>query len=79
MQDYPAFFRDIGFPQGRDMMDSILGGFVSLSHPGVATVCVGSRGVDTPGKLVYQVTAVFLCAKIFYYNYTFTQNITLEA
>ena len=51
-RDYPAFFRDIGFPRGLDMMERVRD-LVSLSHPGVATVCVASRGVPTPSKLVY--------------------------
>ena len=50
--DYPAFFRDIGFPKGLAMMESVRG-LVSLTHPGVTTVCVASRGVPTPSKLVY--------------------------
>jgi len=52
VRDYPAFFRDIGFPQGLAMMETVRG-LVRLSHPGVSTVCVASRGVPTPSKLVY--------------------------
>ena len=52
VRDYPAFFTDIGFPQGLAMMEAA-GGLVSLTHPGVTTVCVGTRGVATPSKLVY--------------------------
>ena len=52
VRDYPAFFRDIGFPRGLAMMERVRG-LVSLSHPGVSTVCVASWGVPTPSKLVY--------------------------
>ena len=52
VRDYPAFFRDIGFPRGLAMMEGVRG-LVSLAHPGVTTVCVASRGVPTPSKLVY--------------------------
>ena len=52
VRDYPAFFRDIGFPRGLDMMERVRD-LVSLSHTGVTTVCVASRGVPTPSKLVY--------------------------
>ena len=59
VRDYPAFFRDIGFPRGLDMMERVRG-LVSLEHPGVTTVCVASRGVPTPSKLVYsQVSSRF--------------------
>ena len=52
VRDYPAFFRDIGFPRGLDMMERVRG-LVSLEHPGVTTVCVASTECPTPTKLVY--------------------------
>ena len=60
VRDYPAFFRDIGFPRGLDMMERVRG-LVSLEHPGVTTVCVASRGVPTPSKLVYSQVSSRVC------------------
>lgn len=50
--DYPQFFTDIGFPDGLDMMNSIVN-LTPLTHPGVRTSCVYSVGVDTPVGFVY--------------------------
>jgi len=52
VQDYPQFFNDIGFPQGWDMMSSILN-LTPLTHPRVRTSCVYSVGVDTPVGFIY--------------------------
>jgi len=52
VKDYPAFFNDIGFPQGWDMMLNILN-LTPLRHPRVRTSCIYSLGVDTPVGYVY--------------------------
>jgi len=52
VRDYSRFFSDIGFPQGEQMLN-IVQGAISLTHPGVATSCVYSLGLDTPVELVY--------------------------
>ena len=62
VRDYPAFFRDIGFPRGLTMMEGVRG-LVSLAHPGVTTVCVASRGVTTPSKLVYSQVGTMILDK----------------
>ena len=53
--DYRQFFDDINFSQGLDMMENIVD-YVNLSSPGVRTVCVFTLGIQTPIKLIYQVS-----------------------
>ena len=55
VQDYGSFFDDIGFSQGKEMMENVLD-FVNLTHPGVNTFCIYSLGIETPEKLVYNVS-----------------------
>ena len=55
--DYQHFFHDINFSQGLDMMENILD-YVNLTSPGVKTVCIFTLGIQTPIKLIYQVSLV---------------------
>ena len=52
VKDYHAFFNDIGFQQGWEMMKNILN-ITPLVHPRVKTTCVYSVGVNTPVGFVY--------------------------
>lgn len=53
VRDYPAFFHDIGFPQGLDMLENVVNITQVDHHPGVKTTCIFGTGVHTTRGLVY--------------------------
>jgi len=58
VRDYPDFFDDIGFPQGKDMLNNVVN-ITRLEHPGVKLSCVYSLGIETPIGVDYTSTGSF--------------------